>query len=108
VSIETGKALPPGFHELASDRARERPDRRPESQLTGVQAVVLVTSTRSSLPLQPALSVVVWGQEQEDPEGAGGHAAPGIGEDGDPGGRITVGQVGPGSPSPASRLPATG
>jgi YbbR domain-containing protein len=69
VSIERVKALPPGFHEQASATTVTPPSVRidgPKSQLTGIQAVVLVEMDGlvAPGPTQP-VPVVIWDQNKK-------------------------------------------
>jgi YbbR domain-containing protein len=69
VSIERVKALPPGFHELASATTVTPASVRidgPKSQLTGVQAVVLVDLDALVAPgFNQPYSVVVWDKNKK-------------------------------------------
>ena len=69
VAIERVKALPPGFHELASATTVTPASVRidgPKSQLTGVQAVVLVDLDALVAPgFNQPYSVVVWDQNKK-------------------------------------------
>ena len=69
VSIERVKALPPGFHELASATTVTPASVRidgPKSQLTGVQAVVLVDLDALVAPgFNQPYSVVIWDKNKK-------------------------------------------
>jgi YbbR domain-containing protein len=69
VSIERVKALPPGFHEQASATTVTPPSVRidgPKSQLTGIQAVVLVDLDALVAPgFNQPYSVVVWDKNKK-------------------------------------------
>jgi YbbR domain-containing protein len=73
VSIERVKALPPGFHELASATTVTPASVRidgPKSQLTGVQAVVLVDLDALVAPgFNQPYSVVVWDKNKKTLKG---------------------------------------
>ncbi|TMF10888.1 MAG: hypothetical protein E6I37_11340 [Chloroflexi bacterium] len=73
VSIERVKALPPGFHELASATTVTPASVRidgPKSQLTGVQAVVLVDLDALVAPgFNQPYSVVIWDKNKKTLKG---------------------------------------
>jgi len=69
VSIERVKALAPGFHEQTSATTVTPPNVRidgPKSQLTGIQAVVLVEMDAYNTPgFNQPFSVVIWDQNRK-------------------------------------------
>src|SRR5207244_12755027 len=69
VSIERVKALAPGFHEQTAATTVTPPNVRidgPKSQLTGIQAVVLVEMDAYNSPgFNQPFSVVLWDQNKK-------------------------------------------